>query len=226
MKKEARFTLLYVEDEAYIRKMAVSFLEDFFTEIFEAGDGKEALEVYHDKNPDIIITDIEMPKMNGLELCEEIRQNDSKTPIIIMTAYSHTDYLLKATELNLIKYLIKPIEEKSLLDTLKVCFEKIESKNPSVVNLGNDYRYDTFNHILTHKNEMIKLTTSQSLLLDILIKNQGAVVSYIQLENSIWYDSSMSKDALRCLVRDVRKLTHKEIIENISKVGYKVKLDG
>ncbi len=226
MKTQAKYTLLYVEDEAYIRKMAVSFLEDLFTDIFEAGDGKEALAVYHDKKPDIIITDIEMPKMNGLELCEKIRKNDTKTPIIIMTAYSHTEYLLKATELNLIKYLIKPIQEKSLLDTFKVCFEKIDSGSPSVVNLGENYLYDTFNHTLTLEAEMIKLTASQSHLLEILIKNQGQVVSYTQLENTIWYDSAMSKDALRCLVRDVRKYTYKEIIENISKVGYKVHIDG
>ena len=226
MKTQAKYTLLYVEDEAYIRKMAVSFLEDLFVEIFEAGDGKEALEVYHDKKPDIIITDIEMPKMNGLALCEQIRKSDTTTPIIVMTAYSHTEYLLKATELNLIKYLIKPIQEKNLLDALKVCFEKIDLGNPSVIALGEGYRYDTFNHILTQQKEMIKLTASQSHLLDILIKNQGRVVSYAQLENSIWYDSAMSKDALRCLVRDIRKCTYKEIIENISKVGYKVHIDG
>lgn len=226
MKKNAKYTLLYVEDEALIRKMAVRFLEDLFVDIFEAEDGKEALEIYHDTKPDIIITDIEMPKMDGLALCEQIRKTDTHTPIIIMTAYSHTDYLLKATELNLIKYLIKPIQEKSLLDALKICFEKIESGHPSVVSLGNGYHYDTFNHTLTYQKAVIKLTASQSHLLDILVKNRGEVVSYTQLENSIWYDNAMSKDALRCLVRDVRKLTYKEMIENISKIGYKVHFDG
>ncbi len=226
MKNQAKYTLLYVEDEAYVRKAAVMFLEDEFSEIYEAQDGKEALEIYYDKKPDIIITDIEMPKMDGLEFCKRVRKEDEKTPIIIMTAYSHTEYLLKATELNLVKYLIKPIEEESLNEALKSCFEKIESGNPSVVGLGNNYLYDTFNHVLTHEKKLIHLTSSQTLLLDILIKNRGHVVSYIQLENSIWYDNGMSKDALRCLVRDIRKFTYKEIIENISKIGYKVNLHG
>ena len=226
MKNQDRYTILYVEDEAYVRKAAVMFLEDSFREIYEAEDGKEALEIYYEKKPDIIITDIEMPKMDGLEFCKKVREKDEKTPIIIMTAYSHTEYLLKATELNLVKYLIKPIEEESLNEALKSCFEKIESGNPSVVDLGNSYFYDTFNHVLTHQKKIIRLTSSQTLLLDILIKNRGNVVSYIQLENSIWYDQGMSKDALRCLVRDIRKFTYKEIIENISKIGYKVNLNG
>ena len=226
MENKTKYSLLYVEDDVLIRKIAVSFLEDMFSDIYEASDGIEALQRYHDKNPDIIITDIEMPKMDGLQLCQEIRKKDTKTPIIIMTAYSHTSYLLKATELNLIKYLIKPIQEKSLLDTLKICFEKIESGSPSVINLGKNYLYDTLNHVLTHDKKIIKLTSSQTKLLDILIKNKASIVSYRQLENYIWYDSAMSKDALRCLVRVVRKVTYKEIIENISKIGYKIHING
>ncbi len=226
MKTGKKYSLLYVEDEVYLREMVVSFLEDYFSEIYEADDGVEALSIYKDKNPDIIITDIEMPRMNGLNLCKEIRKKDDTTPIIIMTAYSSTEYLLAATELNLVKYLIKPIQENELFKALDQCYEKIETKEPSIVNLGQEFIYDTFNHILTKNGKFIKLTSSQILLLDILIKNRGNTVSYIQLENTIWYDSAMSKEALRCLVRDVRKFTYKDIIENISKVGYRVHING
>jgi len=199
---------------------------DYFIQIYEASDGKEALEIYHDKKPDIIITDIEMPNMNGLELCTQIRKNDDKTPVIISTAYTTTEYLLKAVGLNLVKYLVKPIEEKSLFEALTLCFEKIESQNPSIVQLNRKYQYDTFNHTLINGNELIKLTTSQAKLLDILIKNRNRVVSYIEIENYIWYDKAMSNDALRCLVRDVRKIIDKDLIENISKFGYKIHLYG
>jgi len=226
MNKKPKYRLLYIEDETYIREAAVSFLQDSFLEIYEASNGLEALAIYRDKKPDVIITDIEMPKMDGLVFCEKIREKDDKTPIIIMTAYSHTEYLLKATELNLVKYLIKPIDEDSLEEALKGCFEKIESQNPSVVSLGCGYLYDVFNHVLTHDSKMLRLTSLQSHLLDILIKNRGNVVSYVQLENEIWYDKGMSKDALRCLVRDIRKTTYKDIIENSSKLGYKVNLHG
>jgi DNA-binding response OmpR family regulator len=226
MKKEAKYSLLYVEDEEFIRGVVAEFLQNYFKEIFQAGAGDEALKLYKEKKPDIIITDIEMPKMDGLELCEKIRKDDKTTPIIIISAYSNQEYLLKAVELNLVKYLIKPVEEDKLFEAIELCFDRIESKNPSVISLGEGYSYDTFNHILVHDGAIINLTASQSKLLEILIKNKQRVVSYQQLEYEIWYDSAMSKDALRCLVRDIRKATYKQIIENISKVGYRVNIDG
>ena len=226
MKNTIKYSLLYIEDEEYLRKAVVSYFEDEFRVIYEASNGIEALEIYKNEKPDIIITDIEMPQMNGLKFCATIRQTDLTTPIIIMTAYSDTEYLLKATELNLIKYLIKPIDEELLEEALKVCFERIESKEPSVLNLGDSYLYDSFNHTLSKDKKLIHLTTLQSKLLDILIKNQGRVVSYEQLENSLWYNDGMSMEALRCLVRDIRKVSHKKIIENISKMGYRVNIDG
>jgi DNA-binding response OmpR family regulator len=226
MKTKPKYSLLYVEDEALIRKMAVSFLEDMFYEIYEAEDGEEAFALYQTKKPDIIITDIQMPRMDGLTFCKKVREKDNTTPVIIMTAYSHTEYLLQATELNLVKYLIKPVDEESLTDAISICFQRIEERSPSVVYLGEGYFFDGFNHTLTKAHEVIRLTPSQTALLEILVRNRGSVVSYQQLENSIWYDSAMSKDALRCLVRDIRKLTYKGIIENISRVGYRVNFDG
>lgn len=224
MIKQPKYSLLYVEDEMQTRKIATSYFDEYFTQIFEANDGKEALEIYYEKKPDIIITDIKMPKMDGLTFCKEIRKADEKTPVIIVTAYPTTEYLLDAVSLNLVKYLVKPIQEDSLLEALELCFEKIEAQSPSVVKLTSKYLYDTFNHSLIYEEKIIKLTTSQTMLLDILIKNRDQVVSYIEIENYIWYDKAMSKDALRCLVRDIRKIIDKGMITNISKLGYKIEL--
>jgi DNA-binding response OmpR family regulator len=225
MKKDARYSLLYVEDEKLIRNVVVEFLQEYFKEIYEAENGVEALNLYKEKKPDIIITDIQMPKMDGLKLCQRIRSDDKTTPIIIISAYSNQEYLLKAVELNLVKYLIKPVSEEQFFEAIELCFDRIESKNPTIIPLGQGYIYDTFNHVLVNNSTIINLTASQSKLLEILIKNRQRVVSYEQLEYEIWYDSAMSKDALRCLVRDIRKATYKEIIENISKVGYRVNID-
>ncbi len=224
MIKQPKYSLLYVEDEMQTRKIATSYFDEYFTQIFEANDGKEALEIYYKKKPDIIITDIKMPKMDGLTFCKEIRKADEKTPVIIVTAYPTTEYLLDAVSLNLVKYLVKPIQEDSLLEALELCFEKIEAQSPSVVKLTSKYLYDTFNHSLIYEEKIIKLTTSQTMLLDILIKNRDQVVSYIEIENYIWYDKAMSKDVLRCLVRDIRKIIDKGMITNISKLGYKIEL--
>ena len=224
MSKKLNYTLLYVEDEDYIREVVVEYLEEFFSTIYEASNGKEALEIYHDKKPDIIITDIRMPKMNGLAFAREVRQRDKNTPIVITTTYATTEYLLDAVELNLIKYLVKPVEEEALLEAINLCVYQIEDSSPSVVNLSSQYRYDTYNQTLTLDSEIVPFTISQKKLLDILIKNRNRAVSYQEIEGYIWGHGEMSESALRSLVHTIRKAISKNIIQNISKIGYKIKL--
>jgi len=224
MLNKPKYSLLYVEDEATTREMVVDYLDEFFTSIYEARDGEEGLVLYDEKKPDIIITDIEMPKINGLKFASLIRKRDEHTPIIITTAYTSVEYLLEATELNLIKYLVKPIKEERLEEALESCFEKIEGRTPSVVRLTDKYRYDTLNHILTFDGALVSLTSSQRQLLDLLIQNKNRAVTYREIENYIWYDKVMSDSALRSLVYDIRKLIGKNSIENVSKTGYRINL--
>jgi DNA-binding response OmpR family regulator len=226
MLKKSKYTLLYVEDEAFIRRIAISYLKPYFVEIYEAEDGEEALQIYREKKPDMIMTDIEMPNMDGLTLCKEIRKEDKKTPIIITTAYTSTEYLLEAVTLNLVKYLVKPMEEEPLFEAIRLCFEQIETQNPNIIYLTKDLRFDIFNHTLIRGDEVIPLTESQYKLLDILIKNRGRIVSYEEIENFVWQNKVMSSNALRSLMRDVRKLVGKDRIENISKYGYRIHLYG
>ena len=219
----SKYTLLYVEDELRIRKMVVEYLQEYFSVIYEASDGAEALALYYDKKPNIIITDIEMPKMNGLEFAEKIREHDDSTPILIATAFTTTEYLLKAVQLNLVKYLLKPIEEETLLEALELSFRKIESSSKTMVQLTSQHRYDTYNHTLTIDKKIINLTSSQIKLLNILIKNKNRAVSYKEIENYIWTEKGMSSPAIRCLVHDLRAILTKETIQNVSKIGYKIK---
>ena len=219
-----KYSLLYIEDEVSVREMVEEYLEIFFIKIYTASNGREGLKIYNEKKPDIIISDIEMPKMNGLKLASLIREKDLTTPIIITTAYTSVEYLLKATELNLIKYLVKPIKEEKLEEALKICFERLEFSSPSVVALSDKHLYDTFNCTLTYEGKIVELTNLQIKLLNLLIKNKNRAVTYEEIENHIWYDKIMSESALRSLVYDIRQLISKEVIANISKTGYKIKL--
>ena len=221
-----KYTLLYVEDNETTRLFTSMFLKPFFKHIIEAKNGKEALVLYAKEKPDIIITDIEMPVLNGLDFCKEIRKIDLQIPIMITTAHTSVEYLLEAVEINLVKFLSKPLDEEKVLEGLKLCFERIELNTPSVILLDENFHYDILNHVLVKEKSIISLSASEVLLLDILIKNSKRVVSYQELENYIWPDGYMTKDSLRSLVRKVRQLIGKERIENISKIGYKIKLHG
>lgn len=224
IEKKFNLSLLYVEDEPFILQNAVEFLSDNFVKIYEARDGEEALEIYLNKKPDIIITDIEMPKMGGLELCREIRKYDENTPIIITTAFADQDYLLKAIELNLVKYLIKPIQEELLHEALEICVSKLEHRAKSVERLTEVHYFDTFNKTLLHLDDFVKLTANEITFLTLLIEQKQRVVTYREIENYIWDGEYMSEDAIKGLVKNLRKKISKEVIQNHSKLGYKIKL--
>jgi DNA-binding response OmpR family regulator len=219
----SNLTLLYVEDDEIIRQNAVEYLSSYFKEVFQAEDGRIALEIYKNKKPNIIISDIKMPKLNGLEMAKEIRKNDKETPIIIATAFTDTDYLLEAVELQLIKYITKPISSKKLKEALKLVWEHLHLNN--IVKLSTTSFYDNFNKTLFIDEVVIKLTTRERQLLDLLAKNHHRVVNYEEIENILWYDDSMSKDALRALVRTLRIKLQGDYIENVSGFGYRLKVD-
>jgi DNA-binding response OmpR family regulator len=220
--QKPKYSLLYVEDDDFIRENAVEFLDDYFTQIYEAADAKTALEIVNEKEPDIIITDIAMPDMNGLALCREIRSQGLQTPIIVVSAFSDTHYLLEAVELGLVKYLLKPIEEDALFEALRRCFDQLEKRDEAYIKLSPVHRYDIFNALLLQGDTIVKLTHYEQKLLDLLIRHKDRVVTYQEIENYLYYDKGMSEDALKSLVRSLRKKITKEAIRNYAKMGYKI----
>jgi len=216
--------ILYVEDDDIARENGVEYLENFFEHIYEAENAISALKLYEKYAPDIIITDIEMPKMNGLEFVKKIRKNDSKTQIIIITAFSDTKYLLKAVELKLVKYLIKPVMEREFEEALMVCVDSLREDSSNIVKLSDSSYFDTFNLSLVVDDEVIKLRTKEIELLSLLIKYKNRYVTYNEIENFVWQESVMSKDALKTLVKNLKSKLPKNIISNLTGTGYKIEL--
>ena len=214
--------ILYVEDDEIARENGVEYLQNFFETIYEASDAIVALQLYEKYKPDIIITDIQMPKLNGLEFVKKIRQKDKKTQIIIITAFCDRDYLLKAIELQLVKYLVKPVKEKEFEEALFLCVNSLQEDNSNIIKLDDNSYFDTFNKNLVIKNEIIKLRTKEILFLELLIKNKNRYVSYEEIENYVWSDSVMTKDALKTLVKNLKTKIPKDLIMNLTNSGYKI----
>ena len=101
--------ILYAEDEEGIRDNIAASLRYYAKEVIEAENGKIALELYKSEHPDIVITDILMPVMNGVDLVREIRKTDEMTPLVIISAHTDREYLLKVVDLHLEQYIIKPV---------------------------------------------------------------------------------------------------------------------
>ncbi|MFY9075231.1 diguanylate cyclase [Malaciobacter mytili] len=113
-------TILYAEDEASLREITLNILKGFTKKQFVAKDGREGLELFkeNEEEIDLIITDVNMPHMNGLEMIKEIKQLNPNIPIIVATAFSNTEYLLEAIDIGVDKYVLKPIDMKKLLQTM------------------------------------------------------------------------------------------------------------
>ena len=223
--KLKNLTILYVEDEEMIRQNAVEYLSRMSDHVVEAKDGLEALEVYKKEKPHIIITDIKMPQMNGLNMAKEIRKEDKETPIIIATAHTETHYLLQAVELQLIKYIIKPITSAKLQEALSLSLDYLNVKKSNLLHINEVTVYDILNKSLFIDKSMVKLTKNEQLLLHLLASNKERAVSYEEIESAIWAYEGMSMDALRSLVRVLRKKLKGDFVENISGLGYKLTID-
>ncbi len=121
-------SLLYVEDDANVMEEAFKFLQRRFAAVYAAKNGREGLEVFKKSRPDIVITDIQMPIMNGLELAKQIKEISPDTPVIITTAYTEVPYLMQAIEIGIDSYVSKPIVNEDLYMTIRKSAEKFIHK--------------------------------------------------------------------------------------------------
>lgn len=215
-------TILYVEDEALIRENAVEYLNRYCKNVLQAKDGEHGYEIYQAHSPDLIISDIKMPKLSGLDLAAKVRETDKDTPIILATAHTETKYLLKAVELQLIKYIVKPITSLKLQEALAMACDTLNSDYTHIIQLNENTKYDTLNNTLLRDNTFIKLTHNELRFFDFLVKHRNRVITYEEIESLIWSYEGMSMDALRSLVRGLRKKLGGDFVENISGVGYRL----
>ena len=150
-------TILYVEDEKLITQEVEFFLSKYIKNIHIAHDGEEGERLYHKIKPDIIITDIQMPKQNGLEMIKKI--NDNNIPVIVTTAFSDVEYFVEALELNINKYIIKPIDLKKLLEDIQEC--------ATINNIKNElFKHDNLMNII-NTNILLSITNTKGIIIEV-----------------------------------------------------------
>lgn len=219
MKQLGGMTLLFVEDEEAIREAYIPLLERRFNKVITAQDGEEGLSLYETHKPDIIFTDIAMPKMTGLEMIRAIREKDSEVIVVFLSAYTEKEYLLEAIEVRPVKYFVKPINFDEFDDFFNNHFnETIRSK----IYLGHNLYFDYDNSQILSRDDAVTLTQKEREFLNLLIKYNGNLVSYETIESVIWKDKFMSSDSLRTLVKKIRKKSYQDLIQNVSNTGYKI----
>jgi DNA-binding response OmpR family regulator len=217
--KMKSYTILYVEDDAEIRESITEFLKRYCKKVYSCESSEEGMELYHKFHPDILLLDINLPGISGIDFATKIRQNDKKIRILISTAYTDKAFMLQAIELELTRYLVKPVTSQELFSAFGRCIEQMHPYER--VNLGEGFVYSKAKSAVLKADEVITLRKKEAELLEFFLSYEGEVIRYEILEDCIWNDSIMTRDAIRSQIRNIRKKIEIDLFENISGIGYK-----
>lgn len=219
IKRLKNFTVLYAEDEAGLRNNVSELLSLLFKKVHICSDGVEAYEKYRLYKPDLVITDIKMTQMDGMELIRKIRKIDTKIHILVTSAYTEVDYMLEAVELGLMRYIVKPITEEKLFDALKKFIESMQI-NP-LFTLCDEWEFDPKLSLIKTPTQKLELTKKESKFLQLLLQ-EDKVATYEEIESEVWDDAyPMTRNAMRLLAKNLRKKLPDGALKNIQGVGYR-----
>ena len=220
--------ILVVDDESRMRKLVKDFLTKKNFQVLEAGNGEEAMDIfYEEKDIALIILDVMMPKMDGWEVCREIRKN-SKVPIIMLTARSDERDELLGFDLGVDEYISKPFSPKILVARVEAILRRTGQNNPEDVISAGGIVIDKAAHLATVDGKPMELSFKEFELLTYFLENQGIALSREKILNSVWnYD--YFGDA-RTIDTHVKKLRSKmgdkgEYINTVWGMGYKFEVD-
>lgn len=215
-------TILIVEDDESTLKWLKRVLSIYFKEVYIACDALEALEKFNINKTDIVLTDIQMPHIDGLTFLKKLASISPQTMRITMTAFNAVPYLNRAVDSGVQFYLKKPIDIDELLFAIS---SHMPNSNEIIetVNLGRGFIYDPLKKMLFKESKLIKLTKKELLLLELFLKNKQGFISLELIEQSIWEEQA-TPDAIRMVIVGLRKKLYSELFENLKGLGYRINL--
>jgi len=222
-KRLQELRILVVEDDSDNRTILVDYLKQYVKDIYEAEDGKQAVGLIKSKKPDIVVTDIMMPGIDGIELITKLKKLSPHTPFIFITASKDRDTLLRVIESRPNSFLTKPLDTKALLAAIAECEPEITKAQSSKITLKCGAIFDTKNCTVTYNGDTQRLTSKEFSFLKLLISAKGSILSYELIEKTIWSDTgeSMSEGALKNVIYRIRQKTDKTCISTLAGIGVK-----
>jgi len=208
-------TALYVEDEPDVLKNMAEVLGNFFGTFHTAADGLEAWEIFRSHTIDVALVDIELPKLNGLELIRRMRAINKNLPVVVISAYTKTDYLLESVELQLDKYIIKPLTSKKIHDLLSRLNEDFANEN--ILELTPDVLLNNESLTVLWNGNLFDLSARESAFLKAL--GHKGIITYDEIA-LLWKEEPPTDNAIRSFVRHLRKKLPEGLVENRSGIGY------
>ena len=215
--------LLIVEDEEAIREGVREFLSEQGFTVFEACDGVEALEVFNRESVDLILLDIMMPRKNGFEVLEEVRQK-SNVPILMLTALQDEETQVKSFELLVDGYIQKPF-------SLMVLYKRIEALLKRHYGEVETWSYQDTSVNFTRfeayvNNQLVEVTAKELSILKLLVKHEGQALSRSQILDHVWsnHEDPPFDRVVDVYIKQLRKKLKLDCIVTIKNGGYKLEL--
>lgn len=231
-------SILFVEDDKGISKKMELLLYEIFSKIKVAFDGKEALEEYcnyyktNNEYPDLIITDIQMPNMDGIELIKHIYKENPNQKIIVLSAHNESEYLMELVNLGIYRFILKPMDYDNFFEIIfKISKEiymekyKVSDKKEIFIKLNEDLVWNKELKQLYLNDNLLKLTKKEFLLVELLIKIPEKIFVNEEIISYIWkdeFDSNPDISNLKNLISRLRSKIPALRIENIYGFGYKI----
>jgi len=214
-------SVLFADDDIITRTQMTEILEILFDKVYTAHDGDEALIIYEDESPDIVLTDIKMPKRDGLSLIRQIRQQDYKTPIILLTSFAEQELLLNAANLSIDGYLVKPVELEKLTYTICKAIQRT-NREMGVVVLAKQLYYNTATKELYFNGTVVMLGNKEQELLALLINNRHRTITKEEISRALWPLDTMCESAIKNIILRLRKKMEIDIIISVRGIGYRL----
>jgi DNA-binding response OmpR family regulator len=227
----SKCSVLIAEDDDDIRENIVEYLGLVAANVYAAKDGLELLQAHDRLRPDIILCDVKMPNMDGLEAISAIRKSDSDTRIIVVSAYSDTQKLLRAIGLGLTGYIIKPIRHLELEQILAKAVSELdllrvdEQHKQKLAPLGENYLWNSYGEVLYCRSVEVTLTKKERLFFSLLVSKLGYLCTFDEIIEYVWGEKEwgnkdVNADNIKALVKKIRDKLDENIIESRYGEGY------
>lgn len=214
--------VMLVEDDESISRLLKEAISDSFNTFLIAKDGLDGIAQFKKLKPDIVITDIMMPRMSGLEMAQELRKIDPHIHIIVLSAFSEKEKLLSAIDIGINKYFLKPFDIDEFLDYIQNITPKLSNR---IIKLDDGFIFNKSANSLYKNERFVPLTKNEIRFLTILLDKNGVIDDSL-IKESLWRDENISDERVRTFIRRLRAKTSKKLIKNVKGVGYQLSFSG
>lgn len=205
-------------DDSY--KKIKYILDIFFRKSFHTNSIINANQIYEKNFPKTVIVDINLNESNGISFIKDLRKKNKNLPILIITNNKEIDNLLEAIKLNLINYILKPLDINKLINALNLCAKQILNSGEVITIINQNTKYDYVEKVIINGKIKINLTTNEMRLLELFLENKNNYIKNEDIKKQIWSEKEISDSAFKSLINRLSIKIGKETISNSFGNGY------